>query len=221
MTEKRCPRCDTVKPVEQFYLNRSHKDGHATNCIACELEAGKRWRAKRREEKARTGPPPLVNGKPCLHGGRTNDITDKWMPEPNSGCWLWLGAEDENGYGRVVAGDGTRRIVKAHRRVYELLVGPIPEGMMLRHKCDTRCCVNPAHLEPGTVTDNARDMVERGRLPNPATIDYAPKLTEEQVRRIRDAHDNGQSKLSLTREYGIAYTTVSMIVQRKTWKNVA
>lgn len=69
------------------------------------------------------------------------------MPEPNSGCWLWMGALTSDGYGRVLV--GTRKIA-AHRVAYEALVGPIPFGMTLDHRCRVRCCINPAHLEPVT-----------------------------------------------------------------------
>lgn len=61
------------------------------------------------------------------------------------GCWPWLGGKDRHGYGRY----DTQR---AHRLVYELLVGPIPSGMEIDHVrargCTRRDCVNPAHLEP-------------------------------------------------------------------------
>lgn len=64
-------------------------------------------------------------------------------PEPNSGCWLWL-ACDAQGYGRVLYNG---RVEQAHRLVYELLVGPIPPGLVTDHLCRTRCCVNPSHIE--------------------------------------------------------------------------
>lgn len=75
-------------------------------------------------------------------------------------CWLWTGATNGKGYGRLYA-DGAH--VYAHRYSFETFVGPIPEGMVLCHSCDVRNCVNPAHLWPGTVKDNQQDMSAKGR----------------------------------------------------------
>jgi hypothetical protein len=74
------------------------------------------------------------------------------MPEPNSGCQLWLGATIE-GYG-VVGHEG--KIRRAHTLAYELKNGPIPDGLEPDHKCRVRCCINDAHLEPVTRGENVR-----------------------------------------------------------------
>jgi hypothetical protein len=68
-------------------------------------------------------------------------------------CWLWTGATTGYGYGQFYLGLGQRR-VRAHRFSYELLVGPIPDGLVLDHLCRVRLCVNPAHLEPVTQREN-------------------------------------------------------------------
>ena len=70
-------------------------------------------------------------------------------PEPNSGCWLWTGALDQ-GYGVFDAKGHSRR---AHRAVYEALVGPVGDDT-LDHLCRVRSCVNPAHLEPVSHVEN-------------------------------------------------------------------
>jgi hypothetical protein len=77
----------------------------------------------------------------------------KVIPEPNTGCWLWVGATDRNGYGSF-RGEKPLINVKPHRWSYEHFVGPIPEGLTLDHKCETPQCVNPAHLQPVTLREN-------------------------------------------------------------------
>ncbi len=69
-------------------------------------------------------------------------------------CWIWVGYIDKIGYG--VFGVNPKSIGRAHRYSYELLVGPIPEGLEIDHVCSNRKCVNPAHLEPVTHIVNVR-----------------------------------------------------------------
>ena len=68
-----------------------------------------------------------------------------------SECWLWSGPCTPQGYGRYWAG---KNKVYPHRLAYELLVGPIPEGLTIDHLCRNPRCVNPAHLEPVTPREN-------------------------------------------------------------------
>ena|SRR5665213_1639299 len=82
-------------------------------------------------------------------------------------CWLWTGRRLQKGYGRMTLPEGSRGEVRealAHRFMYEMLVGPIPEGMHLDHLCRNTRCVNPAHLEPITRADHARREQSRRRL---------------------------------------------------------
>ena len=77
------------------------------------------------------------------------------MPEPNSGCVLWLGALDNNGYGRIkIQTEHGPSTALAHRVAYETFVGPIPEGLTLDHLCRTRGCINTRDLEPVTRSEN-------------------------------------------------------------------
>ena len=74
------------------------------------------------------------------------------IPEPNTGCWLWLGTLFGKGYARCHwTGLGT---CAAHRVSYEAFVGPIPDGLTIDHLCRVKCCVNPQHLEPVTNREN-------------------------------------------------------------------
>ena len=90
-----------------------------------------------------------------------------WAKVDKTGdCWLWQGAIGKHGYGTftVKRPDGGTRFWRAHRFAYELLVGPIPEGMFLDHLCRNTACVNPAHLEPVDARENTRRGL-RGALP--------------------------------------------------------
>ena len=96
--------------------------------------------------------------------GRKDITVEQYMehyivPEPNSGCWLWAGCHDPDGYGRW----GYRGQCQAHRAVYVHHVGAIPEGLHALHKCDTPACVNPDHLYLGTSKENQRDVSLRNR----------------------------------------------------------
>lgn len=89
--------------------------------------------------------------------------------DPKSGCWLWmlLSGKPCGYYGQASTYIGGKRVtMPAHRLAYEAFVEDIPDGALVRHKCDNPPCVNPEHLDVGTHADNTRDMLERGRHPN-------------------------------------------------------
>lgn len=99
-----------------------------------------------------------------------------YLPEPNSGCWLWDADTDNKGYGRI-RDDGKVRL--AHRVSLFLNVGKFPTKFVL-HRCDTPCCVNPEHLYEGTQLDNMRDRSTRGRMADQrGERSHRAKLTTE------------------------------------------
>ncbi len=77
-------------------------------------------------------------------------------------CWEWHGAK-ARGYGQIVKAGRGGKLLRAHRVSWELEHGPIPDGLIVRHRCDNRGCVNPSHLELGTRKDNNHDMSVRDR----------------------------------------------------------
>lgn len=79
-------------------------------------------------------------------------LRQKYIVDEQTGCWLWTARIDANGYGRFQRGPGVSPL--AHRAAYEMLVGPISDGLQLDHLCRVRHCVNPAHLEPVTHAEN-------------------------------------------------------------------
>jgi hypothetical protein len=86
--------------------------------------------------------------------GGARPLDTFYVPEPNTGCWLWTGAMSQ-GYGRIERAKYGGR-VQAPRLFYELAFGPIPEGMTIDHRCCVPSCVNPAHLRLMTRAENTR-----------------------------------------------------------------
>lgn len=102
-------------------------------------------------------------------------------------CWPWRGTLTSTGYG-VLQPNGSTRKLRAHRLVYELFVGPIPDGYDIDHVCHNRddscdggdnCphrrCCNPTHLEPATRGENVRRGV-RVRRSAKACIHGHPRI---------------------------------------------
>ena len=100
--------------------------------------------------------PALRHGKSTSCGcSSRGDMAEKIAalstPEPNTGCWLWLGALNDRGYGRVKQ---VSRFRRAHIVSWELQRGPVPDGLCIDHLCRVKSCVNPDHMEPVTKREN-------------------------------------------------------------------
>ena len=139
----------------------------------------------------------------------------KWISEPNSGCWLWIGASSPSGYGNFAVG---RRQIGAHRFSWDMRRGPIPEGMHVCHKCDVPACVNPDHLFLGTVEDNMNDMKRKGRAAKPRgeASAYA-KISEATARSIK--YSIG-TLVSVAAQYGVSTASVWKIRRGDNWGHV-
>ena len=145
------------------------------------------------------------------------------IKEPDQ-CWEWLAMRHPDGYGQMKVKEKRKY---AHRLSYEIFIGPIPEGMMVCHKCDNPGCVNPHHLFLGTCLDNVRDMISKGRkrqaspdkLSSPGESNPASKLTRVLVDEIRERYaKSNHSQQSLADAYGVSQSTVSNIIRNTNWK---
>jgi HNH endonuclease len=137
----------------------------------------------------------------------------KYIPEPMSGCWLWLGLLHEGGYGEFRE-HGKR--IRAHVFSYKYFKGKIPKGKFVLHTCDVRCCVNPDHLYAGTKKQNTADCIRRNRFPQGERHAHTT-FVAAQVLAIRT---DPRFQYIIAAEYGVCQMTISNIKLKRTWKHV-
>lgn len=148
---------------------------------------------------------------------------DKYIPDPNSGCWIWIGATDRKGYGQIRK---KNKLWQAHRYSYMIHNEDYDPILWVLHSCDIPCCVNPNHLRQGTIIDNMCDLVKRGRGRVPRHTlrgEGHPrrKLNNKSVVDIRKSYLLGTMSISeLTIKYGVSRTTIRYIINRKTWTQI-
>lgn len=143
-----------------------------------------------------------------------NKLESMAIPEPNSGCLLWMHTV-RRGYGRV---SRAGVVVSAHRLAFEVTKGPIPDGLEVCHKCDVRSCINPDHLFAGTKQDNMDDMKRKGRAyAAKGEANRNAKLTAKQVAAIIvDQRDQA----AIAADYGMSRISIGYIKRGLTWRNI-
>ena len=136
------------------------------------------------------------------HGGRHPEgrLLASYVIE-ESGCWRWTKALTSSGYGHF---HFRGAYYQAHRLVYGLHRGLVPDGLIIDHLCRNRACVNPTHMEPVTHRENTRRGV--GTLLNQSKADA-----------IRGAVASGNSQRVVARWFGVDHSTVSRIVNGSRW----
>jgi len=133
------------------------------------------------------------------------------FPSDLSSCWIWIGCNNGNGYGRLIIDN---KKVFAHRFSYELFIKPIPKKMFICHHCDNPQCVNPDHLFIGTQKDNMQDMIKKNRCT------YS-KVTIKEVLEIRKLYVlKDIAYKQLAKKYSVTEQTIKDIVNKKTWQQI-
>lgn len=137
--------------------------------------------------------------------------------EKTDTCWLWTGKRNRDGYGLSAF---HYRCHPAHRVVWEMTYGPIPEGLRVCHHCDNPPCVRPDHLFLGTDRDNAADRHQKGRDARGERITRA-RLTAEQVRAIRARFAEGDIRMrDLATIHNIHPSAISRILAGRRWQHL-
>jgi len=136
------------------------------------------------------------------HSGRTRPSgIIRFTVDSGTGCWLWAGSLQPNGYGHLTI---QNRQVLAHCYTYERLRGPIPDGYELDHLCRNPRCINPDHLEPVTHAENCRRGVRA-------------KLDGSQVIEIRQLAAEGVSRSDIAQQFGVHVRTIRAVVTGEAW----
>jgi hypothetical protein len=136
--------------------------------------------------------------------------------QKGEGCWEWQAARAANGYGRAFF-EG--RVQSAHRIAFQLVHGPVPSWMVIRHTCDNPPCVRPDHLLTGTQADNVADSIRRGRSAR-GVRHGMHKLTPDDVVDIRRLRADGRGLRHIAADFAISEAEVSLIARGLKWPDV-
>lgn len=144
------------------------------------------------------------------------------IPEPNSGCTLWMGWD--NGWGHGILYHQGRRMY-AHRAAMVCAGIILKDGDCVCHRCDVPSCINPNHLFVGSQADNLRDMRGKGRAAPPPNTQvgvnhHLAVLDEDGVRQMRRLASQGVSARRVARYFGVNWSTAKRVISRTTWKHV-
>lgn len=154
------------------------KDSLIKVCSFCQREFATHY--NRAQFCSKSCATTLHNSQRCyLKKTPIERFTKLMIPEPMSGCWIWLGGVDGNNYGHFHDGESLRL---AHRWSYEFYIGKISEGLQIDHLCRNRSCVNPYHMEPVTPAINT----QRGISVTKVVCKYGHPYTEANTYRRRD-----------------------------------
>lgn len=160
---------------------------------------------------------PRVRHVP-VPGRMIERFMDRIVPEPNSGCWLWLGGADHRGAGSFMGPNN--KSFRAARLAYEIFVGPIADGLFACHHCDNPSCVNPDHLWLGDHRANMADMVQKGRQSRHGYAGEANPKAKLTAADVLLALRDPRSHTDLARLFGVAPATIRNARAGRKWKTI-
>ena len=163
----------------------------------------------------RYGDPNIGERRCPRHWSLAQRLAYYSAPPNERGCTLWLSEKNAFGYGIITYNS---KQMKVHRATWELVNGPIPDGLHVLHSCDVPACRTVGHLFLGTNDDNVADKVAKGRQSRLLGEAHGrAKLTAEQVIAIRS---DMRAKRTIADDYGVSDAVVINIQKRKIWKHI-
>jgi hypothetical protein len=228
-TELICRRCGRTKPADAFSIKLSSSTGYSHACREC-------------MKLYRRG---VFKGNPLPRLRRSVETRFWGKVNKTEGCWLWTAGKALTGYGKFYyGGKALNKLALAHRFSYELAYGPIPDGLLVCHRCDVRLCVRPEHLFLGTHAENMADMARKGRaasnryrelfnkFPTMHNETFVPpsnksrpkpkKLCENDVLLMRAMFASGRFNCKeLGKLFGISRSSAWEAVTGKSWKHLS
>lgn len=139
------------------------------------------------------------------------------IPEPMSGCWIWLGGTNAKGYAHLRY---NTKMMRGNRFAWEAFKGLIPDSLLVLHRCDNRLCVNPEHLFLGTDLENAKDRDAKGRH-----ITQTPRGSRHGRSKFRPSdiitiRHSSETCTALAQKYGVTPAAIRFIKRRINWKHI-
>lgn len=136
-----------------------------------------------------------------------------------TGCLEWTGHCHWKGHGQISIGGRNAGIGYTHVVAWEMENGPVPEGMIVCHRCDSPACCNPEHLFLGTRADCTALMVSKNRHSHGER--HAVKLNSSIVLRIKELLRLGLTQQEIADDFGVARSMIGLIKQGKRWKHLS
>ncbi len=183
---------------------------HGRKCKECRKEYQKKQSAKKREKTC-----PICE---IRHNKMAKECSMKCKLlnrfKVDKGCWIWSKSLNESGYGKLQENQkGKRKYLMSHRESYKVFKGNIPKGKLILHQCDRPACINPDHLFIGTMKDNTRDMLYKGR-------GGRQKLKKEDIHEIRKLIAERFRNIDIASFFRVNPTTISSIKKGLTWSHI-
>lgn len=157
---------------------------------------------------------------PYITADRIRRFEDKTIPEPNSGCLLWIAGVNEHGYGVFWNGEA---LEKAHRFSFRAFVcAELSADSNVCHRCDNPACVEPKHLFAGTAKQNTDDMWAKSRatvIRRIGTAQTQAKLNDDKAQQIRVLYATRKHKQrDLATHFGVSQRLIWNVIHHVNWR---